>query len=114
MSKETALDKYTQAVGQMESHIELNKSVFDQHQQLVFRVMDAENELRDAVAIAGAGVSDGIHSVTITPQTQTYADIETLNASHGKLLTDELLKNIIKTQARPARISISKVRQPKV
>jgi ClpP class serine protease len=107
--KEQALEKYTGAMDALIAHEEANQSVFDAHKVLVNKVIDAENELRDAVAEAKEGVANEQFKATYTPQTQTWADIDTLNASHGKLLTDALLKEIVKTQDRPGRITVSPV-----
>ncbi len=105
-----ALERYSAAVGQLKAHAEFNKPVFDTHQQLVYKVMDAENDLRDAVAEAKTGISNGIHVVNYTPQTQTYADIETLDKMIGQMLTKEARDQIVKTVERPARVTIGEVK----
>lgn len=105
-----ALDKYSSAVKELKAHISENKPVFDAHEKLTFRVIDAENELRDAVAEAGAGVSNDSHSVIIEPQTQVIADIEVIDKliQAGKILVSR--DEIVKTNQRPPRITISEQR----
>lgn len=108
MSKESALSRYSASMEALEKHQEENKAVFDNHKNLVNAVIDAENELRDALAEANEGVSDGHYRVTVTPQTQTWADIDELDRAiaEGKA-SNELRTRIVKTQTRPARISIT-------
>jgi len=111
MDTTAALAKYTAAMAQLKSHIASNQGVFDTHQQIVFKVMDAENELRDAVAEAGVGVRNNDYKVTITPQTQTWADIEEIDRifeNTGKVDKSQR-DQIVKTQPRPPRISITEI-----
>lgn len=107
----TALDRYTGAMEALKAHQEKNQFVFDAHKNLVNNVIDAENDLRDAVAGSKANVSNGSFRVTFTPQTQIWADIEELDRAifEGKA-TNELRNRIVKTQERPGRISISEVK----
>ena len=109
MSKESALAKYAKAVEKRDRHIEANKSVFKEHESIVYDVIDAENELRDAVAESGSGVSDIDYTVTLTPQTQTWADIETIDkyVANGEI-AQKVRDEIVKTQKRPAKISIKR------
>lgn len=105
----TALQKYSNAVAAVKEHKEANAGVFDAHEKLVFAVIDAENELRDAVAVSKEGVSNGMHRVTITPQTQTIVDPDDLKAHQGEALTPELIAELTKTYERPPRITIGEV-----
>lgn len=107
MNAATSLEKYTKAVDAVKAHTEANSSVFTMHKSLMMQLIDAENELRDAVAEAGAGVSNAQHRVTITPQEQTWGDIETLKALEGKTINAETIAQIVKTQKRPPRITIT-------
>ena len=101
MSKESALTKYGNAVAALEDHIEANKPLFDAHQKLAMAVIDAENELRDAVAEDGSGVSNAAYIVTIEPKSQTIYDEAKIRAA---------CPDAISTQTRPPRITIGKNR----
>lgn len=101
MSKESALSKYTNAVAAVEEHAKENKTVFESHQRLVGNVIDAENELRDAVAESGSGVSNGLFTVTYAPVTQTVFDEEKVR----KACPDAITVN-----QRPPKITIGKER----
>ncbi len=106
-----ALDKYTRAMDALKEHQSQNKAIFDVHQNLVMNVIDAENELRDTVAQIGLPVSNGLYNVTITRQTQTFADIEVLDSmvSRGAMLQG-VRDTIVKTVQRPPRITISAIK----
>lgn len=108
----TALDKYTSAMNQLNDHTEKNQTVFNEHKNIMLRVIDAENELRDAVAESNAGISNGAFRVTVTPQTQTWADIEAIDRliAAGSIPAS-LREAIVKTTQRPARISIQPQKQ---
>lgn len=110
-----ALEKYSNVYAELKQHQKDNQSVFTAHQNIVLRLIDAENELRDAVAEAGAGISNADHVVTHTPQTQTWADIEVLDrmVADGKLNAD-LYKEIVKTQNRPPRITVGEAPKAQV
>ena len=114
MNAATSLEKYSRAVQAMKDHQEANIAVFDKHKSLMMQVIDADNELRDAVAESGAGISDNLTKVTITPQTQTWADIETIDRliAQGKIAS-ALRAEIVKTQQRPPRITISEQKTTK-
>ena len=114
MDSATSLEKYSKAVQAVKNHQEANSSVFTQHKGLMLQLIDAENELRDAVAESGAGISDNYTIVTIKPQTQTWSDIEAIDAliAQGKI-PSELRSQIVKTQQRPPRISISEQKKLK-
>lgn len=107
MSKETSLEKYTKSIEALESHKRANAGVFEEHQKLVFEVIDAENELRDEVAIANAGVENNKYKVVLTPQTQTYGDIEAIEKLVAdKIISPEIRAKIVVTTERPPRITI--------
>jgi hypothetical protein len=127
----TQLENYTKAVQTVKNHIEDNKEIFDAHQKLVMSVIDTENELRDAIAervtaleadtseagiqalneFVRTGAMNGSYKVTATPQTQTWADIEELDkeVSSGRM-SKETRDRIVKTQKRPAKISITELK----
>lgn len=102
------LTKYTSAHKQMMDHQKNNSSVFDEHKRLMMLVIDAENELRDAVAENKANVSNNDFKVTVTPQTQTFADIDVIDRliANGQI-SASLRESIVKTVPRPERITIS-------
>lgn len=110
------IDNYTAAVNAIENHKEDNKSVFDAHQTLLFRLIDAENELRDDAAARHAsdeaytGETNGSHRITVTPQTQTFVDIEKLDAmvASGRI-SKEIRDELVQTNTRPPRITIGTV-----
>lgn len=106
---EAALDSFTRARQAVEDHVAANKPIFDAHQRLVGNVIDTENALRDAAAEAGKGLSNGTFNVTVTPQTQVFADIETIDQliKEGKI-DPSLREKIVKTVTRPPRITIGK------
>lgn len=106
-----ALSKYSACVKRLKDHQEDNSGVFKDHERLMLAVVDAENDLRDAVAELGAGVSNSEHRVVVTPQTQNYADIDVIDSlvSNGSI-SKELRDTIVKTVQRPPRITISEVK----
>lgn len=115
----------------MKNHIEDNKEIFDAHQKLVMEVIDTENELRDATAervtaleadtseagiqalneFVARGETNGTYHVKASPQTQTWADIEELDkeVASGRM-SKETRDRIVKTQKRPAKISITEIK----
>ena len=115
MDTTNALINYGNRVRSVKEHTEANKAIFDQHTQLVGLLIDAENALRDAAAEAGEGISNGEFRVVVTPQTQTWADIEVIDSliANG-YIQSKYRDQIIKTIARPARISISEIKEPRV
>lgn len=110
MTTQSALEKYTRAVENIKKHEIENSSVFERHADLLGKLMDAENELRDEVAEAGVGISNDSFNVKITPQKQTIADIEEVDklVSAG-ILSASMRENIVKTFDRPAKITISRL-----
>jgi len=112
MDAATSLSRYSEAVQAVEDHRKQNEAVFSAHKALVMRVIDTENDLRDTVAETMESVSDGDNKVTVTPQTQTWADIAVIDAliASGKIPA-ELREQIVKTQQRPPRITISAIKK---
>jgi hypothetical protein len=109
-----ALEKYTKVVEERNKYIESNKAVFDTHEQIAMRIIDAENELRDAVADEKAGVQNESFTVRHVAQTQTYADIEVIDQMvAGGKITAGMRAEIVKTVDRPARVSILPTPTPK-
>lgn len=106
-NKEAALEKYTLAKQAIDSHLAANKPVFDAHQKLVMTLMDADNELRDAVAESGSGVSNPEFTVTVTPQTQEVWDEDLTLGALGINKEEGIRRGLIKINERPPRISIS-------
>jgi len=103
-----SLDKYSNAVNAMKAHQESNQAVFDEHKRLVLKIIDAENELRDAVAESKEGVENLYHKVTVTPQTQTFADVEEVDKALGAgYISQSVRDRIVKTVQRPEKISIT-------
>ena len=101
------LNNYTKAYNDMIAFQEANKTVFDQNKKNLFAFMDAENALRDDIEVTQAGCENDTHVVTVTPQTQTWADIDTLDSYVAKgIITKAIRDDIVKTQKRPSRVSI--------
>ena len=94
----------------LKDHAESNKEIFDTHQKFILNVIDSENELRDYIAETKEGESNGTHQVTIIPQTQTWADIEEIDKLIAEgVISPSLRERIVKTQDRPARVSIREI-----
>jgi uncharacterized protein YdcH (DUF465 family) len=106
MSTQNSLDKYTRAVEAIKDHQGANKAVFDEHQRLLYNLMDAENELRDAVAESGEGISNGSHKVTVVPQTQRIYSEDKLH----QYLNSEQFADVVNDVTRPPRITIGEVK----
>lgn len=109
MNPLTLLDRYTQAVEDRDRHIEANKAVFDTHQQIVMRIIDAENDLRDIISQTKEGVENGSYKVIVTPQTQVAYDEEKILLNLGVTRETAVGKGIITDQERPARVVIRKI-----
>ena len=109
MNPATALEKYTSAFNAMKDHQDRNGDIFKEQQRLFLALMDAENELRDAAALALTGAENGQFKVAVTPQTQTFADIDEINRilETGAHICYDDLKTIVKTVPRPPRINIT-------
>jgi hypothetical protein len=111
MNQTTALQQYTTAVENLKAHQEGNEVVFKEHARLLGLVLDARNQVEDAVAESGVGLENGMHRVTVTPMTQTIVDPDDLKAHAGQTLTPELIDQLVKTQNRPPRITINEMRE---
>lgn len=105
MSKESALERYTKAVEKRNEHIKANKTVFEEHERIVGAVIDAENDLRDEVAEANAGVENTDFKVIITPQTQRVYNEDKMK----QILTPIQFADIVNDVTRPPKISIRPV-----
>lgn len=102
-----ALENYTRVFAERELLIAANKPIFDQYEAIGMRIIDADNALRDAVAEAKQGVQNDKFVVTVTPQTQTWADIEEIDKLiDGGVIPKAKRDQIVKTQERPVKISI--------
>lgn len=106
-----ALNEYTAAMKDLNKHLEQNKSVFDTHQNFVFRVMDAENALRDSVSMSKRDISNREFEVKYRPQTMIYGDVDVLNDMIAKgEIPAHRKAEVIKTVDRPAKIIISAIK----
>jgi hypothetical protein len=112
MEIQAALDSYTRATTALADLEKANESIFNTRKQLALRVLDADGELRDAVAIAGHGISNRNFEVKYTPNTMTFADIDVIDSliKEGKISPD-LRDKIVKTVDRPPRINIVQVKE---
>lgn len=110
VSATTLLDNYTNAKHAIEDHIEKHKDVFNAHQQIIFRLIDAENALRDAVSETGEAVSNGEYRVTITQQDMEVCNFEKLDELIATKQIPDIRNLIVQKQVRPARITISPIR----
>lgn len=106
-----ALQKYTSAVAKRNDHIEQHADVFKQHEKIVYDVIDAENELRDAVAESGQGLNNGLYNVTVTPQTQEVWDEEKLLKALNMSKDSAIAAGLLMINQRPPRITIGQVKQ---
>lgn len=103
------LEKYSKAVAELKAHQSQNAGVFEEHQNLLFKVMDAENELRDHVAATKQGEKGLDHEVTVVEQTQeVFAEDKVLSAL-GLTRQGAIDRGIIEVNQRPPRISIKEV-----
>lgn len=101
------LDRYSQAVNALEDHKRANASVFSAHQQLVFRVIDAENALRDEIEVTKEAPKNEYHEVKVTPQSQTFADIEVIDQLiRDGVIPQRVRNDIVKTVSRPDYVGI--------
>lgn len=107
MSTQNALEKFTSATNALKDFQDRHEEIFAEARRLGMLIVDAENELRDEVAEAKEGVSNGSYKVMYVPQTQTWADIEEIDALiAGGKVAEEYRARIVKTQERPGRITI--------
>ncbi|MGZ8880290.1 MAG: hypothetical protein ACXW1N_08255 [Halobacteriota archaeon] len=110
MSATTLLDNYTNAKHAIEDHIEKHKDIFNAHQQIVFRLIDAEEALREAVDETGEEVSNGEYRVTITPQENEVCNFEKLDELIATKQIPDIRNLIVQKNVRRPRITISPVR----
>lgn len=112
----TALHAYGNAHRAVEQSIEDNNTI-RAHQSIVGLAIDAEARLRDeayTVFIEGDKkpfdyIDAGVF-ISVKPETQTYADIEAIDALIAQgLIPATLRAQIVKTQERPPRISIKHI-----
>ena len=94
--------KYTNAIDAQKDHMSNNPEVFKENNRLVMAIIDAENELRDAVAESGTGVSNGSFNVTITPVAQRIYNEDKLH----EFLSPTQFAQVVNDVTRPARITI--------
>lgn len=107
MSVQNALEKFTSATNALKDYQDKHEEIFAEARRLGMLIIDAENELRDDVAEAKEGVSNGAFKVSYVPQTQTWADIDVIDeyVFIGTLKKEDR-DRIVKTQDRPGRITI--------
>lgn len=106
----TQLDKYSKAVAALKDHQRANATVFEEHQRLLFNVMDAENELRDKVAETKQGEKGLDHEVTVQEQTQEVWEEEKTLQALGLTKQGAIDRGLIAVNQRPPRISIKEVK----
>ena len=102
---ETLLQKFTNTKEALQEHIRENQAVFSAHEKLVMYVIDAENELRDAVAESGQGINNGLYDVVVTPQTQRIYNEDNMH----QYLNATQFADIVNDVKRPARITIREI-----
>ncbi len=103
------LEKYSKAVAELKAHQHQNAGVFEEHQNLLFKVMDAENELRDHVAATKQGEKGLDHEVTCVEQTQEVFDEEKTLQALRVTREGAIAAGIIVINQRPPRINIKEV-----
>jgi len=104
------LEAYTAALNALEAHKRENVAVFGAHASLLGTLMDAENALRDEIALDPQPIKNKYHQVKITPQSLTYADIEVID----QMIRDGEIPpgkrdSIVKTTKRPDYVTIKPV-----
>lgn len=106
----TQLENYIAAYNALQNHKEANEQVFKEHEQILMRLIDAENELRDYVAITKQPETSAGFTVTVENQKQEVFDEEaTLRAL--KMTKEQAIEaKILQVNERPPRIRIN---QPK-
>ena len=106
-----ALQRYSKIKDELNDHINQNKPIFDAHEKIVMRLIDAENELRDAVAESGQSIDNGLIRVNVVPQTQTVYDEEKLLTALRVSKEGAIAAGIIQINQRPPRITIGVMKQ---
>lgn len=105
-----ALLKFTNATETVRDFERENDTVFGMHRRLGMAVIDARNELDDAVAESGTALENHKFRVTVTPQTMTTYDEAKILAKLGITREQAVAEGYIKEQVRPARITVSEKR----
>ncbi len=111
MSTFSALQRYVRTVDAIQNHIEENKAIFDDHQRLVMQEIDARSDVEDEAALEAESLAKeplivGSFRLIVHPQTMVVYNDE-------KIAEIEKEKGISlkRTQSRPPRIVISKVKE---
>ena len=108
----TLLDKYSAAVKNLKDYQELNKDIFAEQQKLVFAMIDAENEVKDEVALTKEVAKNKTHEIKRTPQSQTFADIEVIDyLIEVGVIPVTRRAEIVKTVERPDYVGIRELPQ---
>lgn len=107
----TLAAKYAGAKDAIKEHIIDNQRVFSDHEALVGKLIDAENDLRDAAAESGKSEIFGTIKVTVTPQTQEVWDEDRTLAGLKVSKEQAIEAGFLKINERPARIQISEVKE---
>lgn len=108
----SALDRYANANRAVQKHIEEHPEIFKAHEALVGAQIDARSALEDAaVATAnpdGVTVTDnGEYKVTVTPRKNITVNPDDLRSIKGRIVTDDILAVLIKTQERPPTVNVT-------
>jgi len=103
-TKEEALEKYSRKAQEVESYVKNHQDVFGPHQKLLYDLMDAENELKDAVAEEKATVSNTQFECLYNKNIQR---IYNENKMH-ELLTPTQFASVVDDVERSPRIVIHK------
>ena len=72
----TQLSAYIGAYNALQNHKEKNSGVFKEHEQILMHFIDAENELRDHVALTKQGETEAGFTVSVEEYTQEVFDEE--------------------------------------
>lgn len=104
------LENYIAAYNALQNHKEANAEVFKAHEQILMRFIDAENELRDYVAITKQPETSGAFSVTVEEQKQEVYDEEKVLGALGVTKQAAIEKGYIQVNERPLRIHIKQPR----
>lgn len=107
MSIDLLLKNYEDAISRRDQHIKENKGVFDEHQNIVFRVMDAENALFDEVAMNKYSKETVVatgekYKVVYIPQKQEVIDREMI----AKMIQPEDYAKVIYEKDRSPKIKV--------
>jgi len=103
---ENALAKYTQVMDKRKDYIEQHKAIFDGFEKIGMEIIDADNDLRDAVAETGTGINNGSFNVVVTPQTQRVYNEEKMK----QYMNSQQFADVVSDVKRPPRITVSPVR----